>query len=813
MDDLSGQTIKGYELRARIGQGGFGAVYRAHQPRVGREVAIKVILPEYAAHPDFIRRFESEAQIIARLEHPHIVPLYDYWREPDGSAYLVMRFVHGGSARDRLETGPWEVEEVAQLLDQIASALAVAHRSGVVHRDLKPDNILMDPDGNAYLADFGIAKDLSAEVRLTKTGGVVGSPAYLSPEQLKGEPVTPQSDLYAMGVVLYELLAGQHPFPNIPATTMIVKHLQEPLPPLAERRPDLPPALDDVLHRVTAKAPDRRYSNAAALAAAFRAAMAPDPQEGAWDATETLPDAAPFVGLETAIDRKRQPLETPIPEPEPEPPPPMVTLPAAGGARSSRALLALGGLGVVALVVALVVLLVVSSAALPPAEPPSVAGYDMGIVVAYFAIAEGTGLDRAEADALVDQVYTRLVTEIDAFAQEIDLTIGQLGPAEVGRITGETRAERARSAEDAARQHGADIVLYGEISLNDRGLLEVQPEFYVAPEMFSEALEITGSFRLGDEIEVTGLDAPKNTMEVNRALSARTAATAQIFAGLAYYLLEDYDLALEAFEAAASQHDWEATEGREVLYVLLGNTYGRLASVAAQSGDLETARTQMEKAEEAYHQAHEMAPDYSRPYTGLASTAYLAWNLDAQSSDSSDLELLQAALDYLDQAEEAPDAPQEIGIQTKTLFTRLQVYFAMWAYHVADFTPEEMDTIYQAFQDTAEQIIRRYDDGNNPSVQELAAEAYATRGLAAYTDSACDAAIDDFQSAIELSLSSRRQMFFYGWIGDCYKTFNQRESAIDAYKRALALAESLENMPQQQIERYRRLLDELRANS
>ena len=142
MEDLSGKTIKGYELITRLGEGAYGAVYSATQPQVKREVAIKIILPEYANRPDFIRRFEAEAQLVAQLEHIHIVPLYDYWREP-GGAYLVMRLMKGGSVEASLrESGPWEPADAARLVDQIALALAAAHKQGVEHRDLKPANIL-----------------------------------------------------------------------------------------------------------------------------------------------------------------------------------------------------------------------------------------------------------------------------------------------------------------------------------------------------------------------------------------------------------------------------------------------------------------------------------------------------------------------------------------------------------------------------------------------------------------------------------------------------------------------------------------------
>ena len=204
MENLSGQVIKAYELQDMIGEGGFGAVYRAHQQIIGREVAIKIILPQYANRPEFIRRFETEAQLVARLEHPHIVPLYDYWREPSG-AYLVMRWLRGGSIQDLVEqTGQLNVKFIGQVLNHVCEALTVAHRQGVIHRDLKPENILLDEDHNAYLSDFGIAKDIGSSNNITQPNAILGSPSYLSPEQIRGETISPQSDIYSLGIVLYE---------------------------------------------------------------------------------------------------------------------------------------------------------------------------------------------------------------------------------------------------------------------------------------------------------------------------------------------------------------------------------------------------------------------------------------------------------------------------------------------------------------------------------------------------------------------------------------------------------------------------------
>ncbi|MBF8285223.1 MAG: putative Calcium/calmodulin-dependent protein kinase, partial [Anaerolineales bacterium] len=277
-EDLSGRAIRGYALGERIGAGGFGAVYRAVQPLVEREVAVKIILPQYANHPEFIRRFEAEAQLVARLEHPHIVPLYDYWREP-GVAYLVMRLLRGGSVQAMLQGGPLPLETVARMLEQIGSALGAAHRAGVVHRDLKPANILLDEDTNAYLADFGIAKNLGNPnlEDQTQADVIVGSPAYFSPEQIRSETVRPQADIYSLGIMLYELLTGARPFQGPTPIDLIQQHLTAPLPPLAAHRAGLPAVLDTVIARATAKDPRDRYSDIPGLLADLRRVVAGGP--------------------------------------------------------------------------------------------------------------------------------------------------------------------------------------------------------------------------------------------------------------------------------------------------------------------------------------------------------------------------------------------------------------------------------------------------------------------------------------------------------------------------------------------------------
>lgn len=308
MQDLKGQIIRGYELRERIGAGGFGAVYRANQISVAREVAVKIILPQYANRPDFVRRFESEARLIAQLDHLHIVPLFDFWREEDGSAFLIMRWLRGGSLRNLLKHSPISLEMTVRVIDQICRALAFAHQKGIIHRDIKPDNILLDEQRNGYLSDFGIAKDTILNVNITTPDDNPGTPAYSAPEQLGGGELSPQTDLYALGITLYECLTGDHPFPGAP-----LQHLYDPLPSISARRREIPVAIDDVIRHATAKRAQDRYPDAITLAAALRAAAARYVSlEHDHDITAEMPGVSPnisvHIGKTTPLIRRNDPV-------------------------------------------------------------------------------------------------------------------------------------------------------------------------------------------------------------------------------------------------------------------------------------------------------------------------------------------------------------------------------------------------------------------------------------------------------------------------------------------------------------------------
>ncbi len=299
LDDLSGRAVKGFQLGEKIGSGGFGIVYRAVQPLVERDVAVKIVLPRYANHPNFIRRFEAEAQLIARLEHPHIVPLYDYWREP-GAAYLIMRFLRGGSLEELLKRGPIPLEKVTQYAQQIGLALDMAHRNGVIHRDIKPANILLDEETNAYLADFGIAKNLEGinGQSLTEEDAMIGAPAYISPEQILAEPVKPQSDIYCLGIMLFEMLTGHKPFSGPTPVAFIQQHLNENLPCLLNYNPQLPPEVDEVIHIATAREVADRYRDISSFLRAFQDALS---QAESYQIATPLPEDTPVAMTTQAL--------------------------------------------------------------------------------------------------------------------------------------------------------------------------------------------------------------------------------------------------------------------------------------------------------------------------------------------------------------------------------------------------------------------------------------------------------------------------------------------------------------------------------
>ena len=258
-----------YQIKAEVGRGGMATVYLAHDPRFNRAVAIKLLPHELLHQPTFRARFEREAKIFAALDIPSIVPVYDYGEE-EGQPYLVMCYMSGGTLAERLEKGAISLPETAQIISALATALDEAHHQGYIHRDIKPSNVLFDHRGNPFISDFGTALIVQASVKLTDTGGAVGTPAYMSPEQIRGErTLDGRSDLYALGIITYEMLTGKHPYQTNTPIGMAVRHIIDPVPRILDSQPNLPPYCQAVITRALAKNREDRFSTATDYAQAL----------------------------------------------------------------------------------------------------------------------------------------------------------------------------------------------------------------------------------------------------------------------------------------------------------------------------------------------------------------------------------------------------------------------------------------------------------------------------------------------------------------------------------------------------------------
>jgi serine/threonine protein kinase len=289
MEDLTGKQLGQYRVVEPLGEGGMAAVYKAYQPVMDRYVALKILPRHFASDPEFVGRFEQEAKVIAKLQHVYILPVHDFG-EAEGYTYIVMPYVETGTLADMLESRPLPLPKIRKFATQVGAALGYAHSRDIVHRDVKPSNILIDEQENCLLTDFGIAKIVEGTSRFTQTGATIGTPAYMAPEQILGEKLDGRSDIYSLGIVLFEMATGRQPYRAETPPAIFVKHLHDPLPLPRTENPDLPESVERVILKSLAKDRGDRYPSASDFVQAIQAAISEKPRE---EVTVVEPDVVP----------------------------------------------------------------------------------------------------------------------------------------------------------------------------------------------------------------------------------------------------------------------------------------------------------------------------------------------------------------------------------------------------------------------------------------------------------------------------------------------------------------------------------------
>jgi Protein kinase domain len=453
----------GYRIEGLLDRGGMGIVYTARDPDLDRVVALKIIAPEYTRDPTAVARFKSEARLAASLEHPNIVPVHR-GGEHEGVLFIAMRYVQGSNLRHVIDAGPVALPRLAYIIDKVADALDAAHARGLVHRDVKPANILICAEGNneqVYLTDFGLTKHLGSIGDLTHTGNWVGTPDYVAPEQIQGLGVDRRADVYSLGCVVYEMLTGQVAYPRDSQMAKLWAHVTDPPPLPRARRADLVPAWDDLIARATAKDLDERYATAGDLAAGVRDAIAQQTAKH----TDGVPSrathaGAPTVGA-TAPAGTAGSGSTRGEGPEPGLPPPPVGPPRGGGdggrgaqpGRGPGRRRALLGAGLLALAAAAAVIVILATGS---GGSSGSSGDQANASLAFVPFSKVNGFGKVRLDLNGDVAKVSLSANglLGANAHLIHIHAGKLGECPPGSAARKHAGHLVITTEDGAPYYG-----------------------------------------------------------------------------------------------------------------------------------------------------------------------------------------------------------------------------------------------------------------------------------------------------------------------------------------------------------------------
>lgn len=636
MADLIGQTLGGYQVIRQVGKGGMATVYKAYQPSLDRYVALKV-MPAYYAQQDeaFLKRFQREARAIAKLRHPNILIVLDFG-EQEGITYIVMEYVDAGTLNDRLGQ-PLPMDEIAVIIDGVAGALDYAHDQGIIHRDVKPSNVLLPKPDWPLLTDFGLAKIVGGS-KLTTSGMMAGTPAYVSPEQGRGDRVDNRTDVYSLGIVLYEMATGVVPFSAETPMAVVVKHIIEPLPLPRSKNPELPESVERVILKSLVKNPEDRFQRAGDMADALRKAV-----EAEGLPTPTVERQAREIVEETVAPISKPMISTPdvdLQGPTESPSQPAVDVSAGrpGEPRRLKRWMVATGLGAAALVIVLsgaTILgsLLKGSPPLPPSALPE---------TTQTMPAEGPGPTRTLEQYVADAHASLERGEFEAAAEAFEAALG-LAPEAIDLYW-----ELVNVYIDMGRPGDADRTIQRaiEVAPEDAGVLESAGWSYIALNLHERAI---AQFERARELnpESSGLyfglaEAFKSLGDLDGALEALRGILAltsdedpDTFESLGWGFLDlgALDEAGAAFQRAVaiaptyasaweglSEVKWQRGDLQGALEVVQmgleanpesAGLYEKLARSSWELGDLE-------RAENAFNRAIELDPQHFAAYSGLA---------------------------------------------------------------------------------------------------------------------------------------------------------------------------------------------------